>query len=68
MGDIIGSLLGPKSSGPSDEEVKAKEAQESRQILAAATATRTRRSLRLGTSSLTSTPTSTGLNIPGGGT
>ena len=63
LGDIFS---GPKSQGPTAEEVKAQEEQQRRQTLAAAQSRARSRSSRLGTNSLTSTPTSSGLNIPGG--
>lgn len=66
---IIGDIFsGSKSRGPSAEEIKAQEEQKRRQTLAAAQLRARRRSSRLGTSSLTTTPTSTGLSIPGGNT
>ena len=61
------SLFGQGSSGPSPEQVE-REAKEKRdQDRAAARAQLGRGSKRRGTISLTTSPTSTGLNIPGTG-
>lgn len=66
MGGIFEGLFGSPSSGPSAEEIKAEEEKKRRQTLAGVQARARSRSSRRGVQSLTTTPTSTGLNIPGG--
>jgi hypothetical protein len=63
-----GILFGNQSSGPSEEEIRQKEEDERRRTEASARARARRRGSRSGTSSLVTTPKSTGLNIPGGNT
>ena len=63
----MGAIFGGGSSGPSPEELEAQAAKEREETRAAARSRAVSRLSRRGTSSLTSSPTSTGLNIPGTG-
>lgn len=63
---MSGALFGSQSAGPSAEQIKAEDEAEQRTAKAAARARQDRRLSRRGVDSLTTSPTSTGLNIPGG--
>ena len=63
----MGALLGGGSSGPTPEEIEAEAAAKRKQDTAAARSRAVSRLSRRGTASLTFSPTSTGLNIPGSG-
>lgn len=63
----MGALFGGGSSGPSPEEIEEKARKEREQNTAAARSRAVSRLSRRGTASLTASPSSTGLNIPGQG-
>lgn len=63
----MSGLLGGGSPGKSQAEIEADAAEKRKQELAATRARAVSRLSRRGTASLTLSPTSTGLNIPGTG-
>ena len=65
MGAALESIFGKPSQGPTQAQIEAKEAKEREKRLAGAKAQARARGSRVGSASLTTSPTSTGLNIPG---
>ncbi len=66
MGAALESIFGKPSQGPTQAQIEAKEAKEREKRLAGAKAQARERSGRVGSASLTVSPTNTGLSIPGG--
>jgi len=67
MSALVENLFGTPSTGPSPAEIQAKEEREARRRLQASRAGAQRERSRFGVSGLTTSPTSTGLSIPGTG-
>ncbi len=67
MSALFESLFSTPSSGPSPEELQAKADEEARRKLLASRAGVRRERNRSGVRSLVTSPTRTGLNIPGSG-
>ncbi len=67
MGTALENIFGGPSQGPTAAEIEAKERKERDQRIAGAQARARERGSRSGVASLTVSPTSTGLSIPGGG-
>lgn len=67
MSALLGQVFGTPSSGPTAEQLQAKEDAENRRRVLASRAGARRERGRLGVGSLVTSPTQTGLSIPGTG-